>query len=95
MIHLNVLLTVKAESDIPRVKEFLAEAARRSRPEPGCERFEVYHSQNDARVFLLVEWWTDAAAVAAHREGDTFKHYYSPNVLPLVERVPHPSDRVA
>lgn len=95
MIHLNVILTVKADTDVARVRGLLAETAARSRHEPGCERFEVYHSQNDARTFLLVEWWSTQADLDAHRQGVTFTTFYTPNVLPLVERQPHPSDRIA
>lgn len=95
MIHLNVLLTVRAPADIPRVRDLLAETARRSVAEPGCERFEIYHSEADARVFLLVERWQDQAALDAHRAGVTFQTFYTPNVLPLVERAPHPSTRIA
>lgn len=95
MIHLNVLLTAKTEADVSHIRDLLTETAARSRHEPGCERFEIYHSQTDARVFLLVEWWTTAEALAAHRIGETFTQFYTPNVLPLVERNPHPSDRIA
>ncbi len=95
MIHLNVVLTVKSEGDVQRVREFLTETANRSRHEPGCERFEIYHSQTSTRVFLLVEWWDTQAALDAHRVGETFTTFYMPNVLPLVERQPHPSDRIA
>lgn len=95
MIHLNVILRVKEENDIRRVRELLTETACRSRDEPGCERFEIYHSQTDARVFLLVEWWQDQGTLDEHRKGVTFTTFYTPNVLPLVERQPHPSDRIA
>jgi quinol monooxygenase YgiN len=95
MIYLNVLLTVKVEADVERVKELLAETARRARHEPGCTRFEVYHSQTDRRVFLLIERWNSQADLDAHRGGAAFRDFYTPNVLPLVERAPHPSDAVA
>jgi quinol monooxygenase YgiN len=95
MIHLNVLLTVKDPANIERVKTLLAETATRSRPEAGCERFEIYHSQADTRVFLLVEWWTSQAHLDAHRQGVNFTQFYTPNVLPLVERQPHLCDRIA
>ena len=95
MIYLNVMLTVREAADVVRVQGFLAEMARRSQAEPGCERFEVYRSQSNDRVFLLVEWWRDAGALEAHRTADSFVNFYTPNVLPLVEREPHPSDRIA
>jgi len=95
MIHLNVILRVREERDVTRVRELLTETARRSRGEAGCERFEIYHSQTDAHVFLLVEWWRDQSTLDDHRKGVTFTTFYTPNVLPLVERQPHPSDRIA
>ena len=54
MIYNNVLLTVKNESDIETVAELLQEQCRLSREEPGCERFEVYQSQNNRSLFILV-----------------------------------------
>jgi len=42
-----------------------------------------------------VERWDSQAHVDAHRAGATFREFYTPNVLPLVERAPHPSDAVA
>src|SRR5512144_50350 len=95
MIYLNVLLTAKPTADPGQVKDLLAETARRSRHEPGCTRFEVYHSQTDRRAFLLIERWNSQADLDAHRAGATFRDFYAPNVLPLVERAPHPSDAVA
>jgi quinol monooxygenase YgiN len=95
MIYLNVILTVKNPQDVDRVRALLTEAAVRSRPEPGCARFEVYHSQADTSSFLLVEQWESQAHLEAHRSGAAFTEHYVPNVLPLVERVPHPSDLVS
>ena len=92
MIYLNVVLTVKDPADIGRVEGLLAETAARSHAEPGCTRFEVYHSQADARIYFLVERWETQASLDAHRAGATFREFYTPNVLPLVERAPHPSD---
>lgn len=95
MIHLNVILTVRAPADVARVRDLLAETARRSAQEPGCERFEIYQSDAEPAVFMLVERWRDQAALDAHRVGETFQNFYTPNVLPLVERAPHPSTRIA
>jgi len=94
MIYSNVLLTVREESDIGRVAELLAEQGRLSREEPGCLRFEVYHSQTDRRLFLLVERWADQQALDDHRRATAYCDIYQPRVLPLVDRVPHPSDLV-
>ncbi len=94
MIYINVHLTVKDAKDIPEVSRLLAEQGRLSRQEPGCIRFEVYHSQSDSRVFLLNEHWSDQAAIDTHRKAMAYTTIYQPKVLPLVDRVPHPSDLV-
>jgi quinol monooxygenase YgiN len=95
MVYLNVLLRVKDESNIAKVSDLLREQATRSRGEPGCARFEVYHSDADLCLFMLVEQWQTQADVDRHRTGAAFVEIYTPLVLPLVERTPHPSQRIA
>lgn len=94
MIYANIWLTVKDAADVPEIRELLKEQGRLSREEPGCERFEVYHSKSDAKVFLLVERWKDQAALDAHRLATAYTTIYVPKVLPRVDRVPHPSELV-
>jgi quinol monooxygenase YgiN len=94
MFHINVWLTVKDGADTDKVRELLAEAARLSRGEPGCHRFEVYHSQADRRRFLLCEHWQSEQAWQDHRREKAFLEIYQPQVLPLVDREPHISDRI-
>lgn len=94
MIYMNITLTVKAAADVASVRELLAEQGRLSRQEPGCARFEVYQSQNDERVFFLSEHWESQADLDRHREALAYTTIYKPKVLPLVERVGHPSSRV-
>ena len=94
MIYLNVWLTVKDPNDIEKVSGLLAQQARMSRMEPGCVRFEVYHSQADAKVFMLNEHWDSQEAVDQHRLAQAYNTVYKPQVLPLVERVAHPSSFV-
>ncbi|HEX4129929.1 MAG TPA: putative quinol monooxygenase [Pirellulales bacterium] len=94
MIHLLVVLTVKNEADVATVEGLLRQQAQLSRKEPGCERFNVYHSQNDPKVFILCEHWESQAAVDAHRKAVAYTTVYQPKVLPLVDRVPHPSSLV-
>lgn len=91
MIPLIVELTVKNKSDVSAVRDLLIEQGRLSRVEPGCLRFEVYHSEADATHFVLCEHWESQAALDAHREAKAFVEVYKPKVLPLVDRVPHPS----
>ena len=91
MIYINIVLTVKESKDVAEIEGLLAEQGRLSRQEPGCLRFEVYHSQTDSRVFLLNEHWADQAAIDAHRKATAYTTIYQPKVLPRVDRVPHPS----
>ena len=94
MIYLNVLLNVQQVGNIEQVRALLQHMAIASRAEPGCERFEVYHSHNEPAVFLLVERWATQAALDQHRLAKAFREHYTPLVLPLVDRVAHPSDLV-
>jgi quinol monooxygenase YgiN len=94
MICLNVILQVKDAADVEKVRTLLAEQRRLSLQEPGCLRFEVYHSQSDAAVFILNEQWESQAAVDAHRKAHAYTTVYAPQVLPLVNRTPHPATLV-
>lgn len=94
MICLNVILTVKNAADIETVKGLLAQQCRLSRAEPGCLRFEVYHSQSNAATFLLCEHWESQEALDAHRRAKAYTEIYQPQVLPKVTRTPHPSTLV-
>jgi quinol monooxygenase YgiN len=91
MLHLNVLLTVKDPANVDTVRNLLVEAAKHSRAEPGCARFEVYHSTADNTKFLLNEHWESQAAIDGHRKGHAYTQIYQPKVLPLVTREGHPS----
>ena len=90
MVYNNVVVTVKEERDIDEVKSLLLEQTRLSRLEPGCERFELYHSQSDAKVFILVERWSSAEALDQHRLAKAYVEIYKPKVLPKVDRTPQP-----
>jgi len=90
MITMNILLTVKVEADVQRVRTLLTEAMRKSRQEPGCERFDVYHSQADPCRFTLVEHWASQEALDAHRQAEAYTMIYKPQVMPLVDREGHP-----
>ncbi|MCY3886015.1 MAG: putative quinol monooxygenase [Gammaproteobacteria bacterium] len=94
MIYNNVLLNVTNSEDVETVKNLLEECGALSLKEAGCERFEVYQSQTDRQQFFLIERWRDQAHLDAHREMHAFKNIYVPQVLPLVSRFPHPSDKL-
>lgn len=92
MLYMNIILTVKDAANVAQIKELLTEQGRRSRAEPGCARFEVYHSKNDERKFILNEHWESQAALDEHRRAYAYTQIYQPKVLPLVDREPHPGD---
>jgi len=94
MIYGNILLTVNDENDVPEIRELLKEQGRLSREEPGCERFEVYHSQSDPKTFLLIERWASQEALDEHRKAKAYTEIYQPKVIPKVTRTPHMSDLV-
>ncbi|MGK0259199.1 MAG: quinol monooxygenase YgiN [Candidatus Azotimanducaceae bacterium] len=89
MIYNNVILSVKNTADVSAVAALLGQQGTLSRAELGCERFEVYHSETDVRVFILVEQWATQADLDAHRLAPGFTEIYQPKILPLVERTPH------
>ena len=80
---------------MPRVRDLLGEQMRRSLTEPGCLRFEVYHSTAEPRRFVLVEHWASPEAVDAHRLAEAYTTIYKPQVLPLVDREGHPAELLA
>ncbi|HEY1599105.1 MAG TPA: putative quinol monooxygenase [Pirellulales bacterium] len=91
MICANIWLTVKDAKDIPEIRELLREQGRLSRAEPGCLRFEVYHSTVDETRFLLVERWESTDALDLHRKAKAYTEIYQPKVLPKVDRQGHVS----
>jgi len=94
MIYNNIVLTVNEEADVSEVGSLLAEQGRLSRAEPGCARFEVYHSQSDTKVFLLIERWESQESLDVHRTAKAYTEIYKPQVLPKVTRVAHVSTPV-
>ena len=91
MICLNVLLTAKDPADVPKIRDLLSQAMRKSRAEPGCLRFDVYHSTAEPRRFTLVEHWASQEAIDQHRLAAAYTEIYKPQVMPLVDREGHPS----
>ena len=94
MIYNNVILTAKDIKDVETIASLLAEQAARSMTEPGCVRFEVFQSESDPKVFMLIETWETQAHLDDHRNADAFQNLYVPKLIPLVDRTPHPSSRL-
>ena len=91
MLCLTVLLLAKDPAHIKEIREHLVQAMRKSRAEPGCVRFEVYHSQTEPRRFVPVEHWASQEALDQHRLAEAYNTIYKPMVMPLVEREGHPA----
>ena len=94
MIHNNVILRAKHLEDIGTISHLLATQAEVSLTEQGCRRFEVYQSESDAQTFILIEWWETQEDLDRHKSAKQFVEVYVPQVIPLVERFPHPSKRL-
>ncbi len=92
MVRLLIQLTAKSPADADQIAELLTQAGRLSRGEPGCLRFEVYRSQSEPGQFVLCEHWESQEALDVHRTAQAYTTIYKPQVLPLVDRVAHPSD---
>jgi quinol monooxygenase YgiN len=71
------------------VARLLGECGRLSRTEQGCLTYEACHSQNNPRLFMLCERWASEQAWKDHRNERAYLEIYHPQVIPLVERVPH------
>ena len=78
MVYNNVLLRVKDIKNISLVGELLKEQAKRSSEEPGCIRFEVYHSSSDVQQFILVEQWANDGDLERHKNANCLL-YTSPS----------------
>ena len=91
MICLNVLLLAKDPGDAQAIREHLTQAMRTSRTEPGCLRFDVYHSNTEPRRFVLVEHWASQESLDQHRLAEAYTTIYKPLVLPLIDREGHPA----
>jgi quinol monooxygenase YgiN len=92
MLCLNIFLTAQDAADVDTIRSLLQQAMQLSREEPGCLRFDAYHSTADVRRFTLVEHWESQEALDAHRLGKAYTEIYKPQVMPLVEREGHPSE---
>ena len=94
MIFNNVILTATNQADIEQIASLLSEQAAMSEQEPGCVRFEVYQSQSEPDIFVLVEQWQSQSHLDEHRQAPAFTDIYMPKVLPLVTRTAHPCTRI-
>jgi quinol monooxygenase YgiN len=74
MVSMIVRLKFASEdrADLAETLRLLAVA---SRQEPGCISFIPHQLEDDPDTVLIYEQFTDAKALAAHRESQHFKKY--------------------
>ena len=94
MVFNNVLLRAKDPQRVTEISGLLRQQATLSSVEPGCERFDVYQSEAEPELFLLMEVWASEGHLAQHRKAEAFTQLYQPKVLPLVHREPHLCRRI-
>ena len=73
---LVVNVTVKPEYT-EQLRPAMLENAADSVKEPGCHQFDVSVSQDDENSFVFYEVYSDAAALAAHRQTPHFLNYWN------------------
>ncbi|HEY1148169.1 MAG TPA: putative quinol monooxygenase [Pseudoduganella sp.] len=66
------------------VLAIVAELRARSLSEPGCLGYEVYRSEQDPQVLLLLERYRDEAAIEAHRQSEHYQSLVPGRALPLL-----------
>lgn len=94
MFFLTVILTANTDADAQAVAHALGRMQPLCLAEPGCVRWEAYHSQDDPRRFVLVEHWQTRAHWDAHGDLAAIQGIYLPQILPRVTREVHPSTRL-
>lgn len=71
---LIVVATIDAQPQhIDAVRAALEAVVPPSRAESGCLRYELHVDNNIPTRFIMLEEWTDKAALAAHDETPHFK----------------------
>jgi quinol monooxygenase YgiN len=73
VIAVTATLKAKAgkEQDLARAIQTLAQKVRAN--EPDCKLYQLARSKSDPQLFVLIERYTDDAALARHSNTDYFK----------------------
>ena len=71
------------EGEEQTLLDILAPMLVHTRLEPGNEVYDLYRSEGDGVAYHLVERYTDAAALEAHRASEHYKTYRAavPDIL--------------
>jgi quinol monooxygenase YgiN len=67
---------VPRAGSVDAAKEILLDMRVQTRLEPGCEQYDLFTADADGRTtFHLIERYTDAEALDAHRAAEHYKAY--------------------
>ena len=72
------------QGNLPAVLHLLAEAAAKTKAEPGNILYHMYQSSSDANTLVLYEAYTSAAALQAHRDSPHFQHIIIGQIVPML-----------
>jgi quinol monooxygenase YgiN len=59
------------------VRELMQATQARMREQPGCDYYAFAETLDDPGHFLVLQQWSDRAALDRHYESDAFKSYQS------------------
>ncbi|MCB1061503.1 MAG: antibiotic biosynthesis monooxygenase [Verrucomicrobiae bacterium] len=76
MIAIIVQIKVKPEC-LDQMLEAMAENAKYSNQEPGCQKWEYSQHLTDPNQLAIYEIYDDAEAVQAHMESEHFKRWFA------------------
>ena len=76
-LTLHYVLIARSKEKAELLTEALSRLAKAARQETGCLNFEVYHSANDARHFIVFQRWRRPDDFSAHQLGRNFKEILS------------------
>ncbi len=68
-------LTAKPGKEAEFKEQMVAQARRCLANEPGCLQFDVAQDPKDPTRFVMLEVYTDDAAIKAHQDSDHFKNF--------------------
>lgn len=73
---LTLVATITAnDGQADTVEAGLRQLVTASRAEAGCLQYDLHRHQDDAHVFVMIEQWQDAAALAFHQGTDHYLHF--------------------
>lgn len=73
------------EGQLAAVLRLLADLTAKSTAEEGNLLYKIHQSLSDANTLILLEGYTDEAALAEHRNSEHFQTLVLGKIIPLLE----------